>query len=168
MTQPKDDGLACAVNSASEMIMNGGDAKFSPLFNRPRISQLDEEEAKTTIYTPDGENFGELAAMPIGLNYHCAVALEGGDLFVTGGDTRPLVPGINKNGTTFLYHADTMEWEVLPDMPTPRVGLQCAMVHNPDGEQEIIAAGGICESVVEIYNLNSRQWRTGNSSNSVF
>ena len=47
-----------------------------------------------------------------------------------------LIPGINNNGTTFLYHSDSMEWEVLPDMPTPRVGLACAMVHNAAGEQE--------------------------------
>ena len=162
MSEAKDDGLACAVNSVPEMIMNGGDASFSPI-PKPRMSQLDDEVAETTIFTSDGQTFGQLPKMPVGLNYHCAVALDNGDLFVTGGDTRPLVPGINNNGTTFLYHSDTMEWEVLQDMPTPRVGLQCAMVHNADGEQEIIAAGGYYENVVEIYNLRSQQWRAGKS-----
>ena len=54
---------------------------------------MDDEAAETTIYTSDGVTFGELPPMPVGLNYHCAVALEGGDLFVTGGDSRPWVPG---------------------------------------------------------------------------
>ena len=49
-------------------------------------------------------------------------------------------------------------------MPTPRVGLQCATVRNEAGEQEVIAAGGFYENVVEIYNVPSRQWRTGESS----
>ena len=163
MSPAKDDGLACAVSSVPEIIMNGGDDKFSPLINRPRNFKPDEEAAKTTTITSDGETFGEILPMPVGLNYHCAVALEGGDLFVTGGDTRPLVPGVN-NGTTFLYHADTTEWEALPDMPTPRVGLQCARVLNEAGEQEVIAAGGFYENVVEIFNIPSRQWRTGKSN----
>ena len=162
MSQAKDDGLACAVNSVPEMIMNEGDASLSPL-PKPRNSQLDDEVAKTTIFTSDGGTFGDLPAMPVGLNYHCAVALDGGDLFVTGGDTRPLIPGVqvNSNETTFLYHSDIMEWEVLPDMPTPRVGLECAMIQNAVGEQEIMAMGGFGEDKVEIYNLQSRQWRTG-------
>ena len=164
MNQAKDDGLACAVGSAPEIFMNGGDDSFSPLLNRPRGSRPDEEAAKTTTFTGDGETFGDLQPMPLGLNYHCAAALEGGDLFVAGGDTRPLAPGINSNGTTFRYHSETAEWELLPDMPTPRVGLQCATVRNEAGEQEVIAAGGFYENVVEIYNVPSRQWRTGESS----
>ena len=41
-----------------------------------------------TLFTSDGETFGSLPPMPD--NYqpsrHCAVSLDGDDLFVTGGD----------------------------------------------------------------------------------
>ena len=112
-----------------------------------------------TIYTNDGETFGNLPPMPLGLYGHCAVALDGDDLFVTGG-----FPSSGSfHGQTFLYHSDTMEWEVLSGMPTPRSNSACGMVHNEAGEQEVITAGGDYYGTVEIYNLESGQWRKGNS-----
>ena len=59
---------ACAVSSVPEIIMS---------------RNYDE-----TLLTSDGETFGTLPPMPISdvyLHDHCAVALEGGDLFVAGG-----------------------------------------------------------------------------------
>ena len=49
----------------------------------------------------------------------------------------------------------------------------CAMVHNEEGDQEVIIVGGNANSdesdlydtydtnVTEIYNLKTREWRTG-------
>ena len=63
------------------------------------------------MYTRDGETFGHLPLMPgDGLNIHCAVALDGGDLFVTGGVNQVWFTPSFK---TFLFHSDTMEWEEL-------------------------------------------------------
>ena len=43
------------------------------------------DDLNTTEYTLDGEVFESLAQpMPAGKNEHCLVALDGGDLFVTG------------------------------------------------------------------------------------
>ena len=144
MSSYKEDNMACTVNSVPEMIMSGGYTGY-----------------ETTRYTSDGETFGNLPPMPLGLYRHCAVALDGDDLFVTGGNPS----SGSSTGKTFLYHSNTMEWEVLRDMPTPRTSLACGMVHNSAGEQEIITAGGYNDNdVVEIYNLQSGQWRTGQSN----
>ena len=139
---------ACAISSVPGIVMNGG------YFNG----------YENTQYTSDGETFGNLPPMPLGLRYHCAVSLDGDDLFVTG--------GYPSTGKTFLYHSDTMQWEVLRDMPTPRSDLACGMVHNEAGEQEVITAGGYNGGdggdyggdVVEIYNLQSGKWREGKST----
>ena len=113
-----------------------------------------------TRYTQDGEIFGNLPDIPVGLSRHCMVALDSDDLYVTGGYT----PTDGTRGKSFLYHSDTMEWEQLPDIPTPRDNMACGMVHNSAGEQEIISAGGDYSDLVEIYNLQSGQWRTGQSN----
>ena len=128
--------MACAVNSVPEMIINGG--------NRDPYG---------TWTTSDGEAFRILPEMPSGNYGHCAVSLDGDDLFVTG------------NFDSFLYHSDTIKWERLRDIPTTRSGLACGMVHNSAGEQEIITAGGYgVYDRVEIFNLQSGQWRTGQSN----
>ena len=146
MSSTTDENTACAISSVPEIIMSGG--------------YYNGEE--NTRYTSDGETFGNLPPMPLGLSRHCAVALDGDDLFVTGG-----VPSSGSfHGQTFLYHSDTMEWEVLQNMPTPRSRLACGMVHNEAGEQEVITAGGVGSGsgdLVEIYNLQSGQWREGKS-----
>ena len=65
---------------------------------------------------------------------------DGDSLFVTGGfidfDTK------YDSNKSFLYHSDTMEWEEVPDLPTLRISLLCGMVHNANGDEEVIAAGG--------------------------
>lgn len=144
MSSSTNDYTACTVNGVPEMIMNGGYSGSSSV-------------SRSTRYTSDGELFGNLPPMPMGFLRHCVVALDGDDLFVTGGITSS-----GRSGKSFLYHSDTMEWEVLQDIPTPRNDMACAMVHNSAGEQEIIAAGGDYVETVEIYNLQSGQWRTGN------
>ena len=119
----------------------------------------------STIYTRDGETFVDLAPMPIGLSKHCMVALDGDDMFVTGGSKRDETGSQSGSEKSYLYHSDTMEWEELPGLPTPRAYLMCGMVHNTNGDQEVIAAGGgFSENrEVEIYNLQSGEWRTGQS-----
>ena len=126
---------ACAISSVPEMIINGGYSSDS------------------TWTTDDGETFGILPPMPLGLHDHCAVALDGGDLFVAG--LHNYLP------KTFLYHSDTKEWEQLRDMPEPPYAPPCAMVHNSAGEQEIIV---VTNYETMTYNLQSGQWRTGQSN----
>ena len=112
-----------------------------------------------TWTTDDGETYGALPPMPQGMHWHCAVALDGSDLFVTGMSRD--ISGIDIS-TTFLYHSDTMGWEQLPGLPSEPFRLTCGMVHNLAGEQEVIVVNG-CQSP-EIYNLVSGQWRTGQPS----
>ena len=65
----------------------------------------------STIYTSDGETFGDLPPMPYWLSENCMVSLDNGDLFVTGGRKEDDYLYSNKS---LLYHSDTMEWEELP------------------------------------------------------
>ena len=111
----------------------------------------------------DGETFGSLPPMPSASGYpserHCAVTLDGDDLFITGGS----------DPFTYIYFRDTMQWEFQRDMPNPRDDLMCGLVHNEAGEQEVVAAGGFGflgpapdeSNVVEIFNVRSGQWRSG-------
>ena len=153
----------CAVNSVPEIIISGGcDPSNQDIDGRC----MDET---STIYTSDGETFADLPPMPVALNSHCLVALDGNDLFVTGGrmDTSSGYPYSNMS---FLYHSDTKEWEELPGLITPRQYHACARVHNSNGDEEVVVAGGFyCEDdycpreldLVDIYNLQSGQWREG-------
>ena len=142
MSNPKDYTLACSVNSVPEMIMSGGEAGYPG--------------SASVTYTSDGEIFGYLPSMPESRVGHCMVALDGDDLFVAGGYI---------DNQTFFYHHDSEEWEKVEDMPTPRSSHACAMVHNEEGEQEVIVVGGYDEddliNTVEIYNIPSGKWRGG-------
>ena len=157
MSPYKDGSSACTVNSVQEIIMNGGcDGNYS-------CSDYDN----STIYTSDGETFAELPPMPIGLTSHCVVTLDDDDLFVTGGSVPEDSGGEHDNDKSFIYHSDTMVWEELPGLPTARVYHMCGTVHNSNGDQEVIVAGGYTydgfnsRDLVEIYNIQTGQWRTG-------
>ena len=113
------------------------------------------------------------------------VALDGDNLFVTGGYIDDDYTQKTDSNKSFLYHSDIMEWEEVPDLPTARSYLLCGMVHNANGDQEVIAAGGSggwgprglfaiqkaisarsetkysYSRVVEIYNVQSKEWRRG-------
>ena len=150
---------ACTANSVPEMIMSGG------ILNGSDNSDL--HISNDTTYTKDGINFEFLPEMPLALRSHCMVALDGDDLFVTGGSTGDYY---STNNQSFLYHSDTKEWKRLEDMPTARSSLMCAMVHNEEGDQEVVTVGGYTYSepfyegnvnVTEIYNLKTREWTTG-------
>ena len=155
MSPPRDSTLACTVNRVPEMIISGGKAG---------------DGLDSTAVTSDGENFDDLPRMPLRFINHCIVALDGNDLFVTGGYTPNGPTDTTFNNQSFLYHYDTMEWERLEDMPTPRTDHMCAMVHNEEGDEEVIVVGGYGTeeidgtdqyNVVEIYNIQSGKWRTG-------
>ena len=64
----------CSFSSEYGMVISGG-----------------YDDLTSTEYTLDGDQFESLSEpMPVGKNEHCLVALDGGDLFVTGGYTKQL------------------------------------------------------------------------------
>ena len=148
----------CAINSVPEIIITGS---YDP-YDDPCSDET------STIYTGDGETFAELPLIPVALTRTCVVALDENDLFVTGGS---YINGpIGYSDKSYLYHSDTQEWEELPGLLTTRDDPMCARVHNSNGEEEVIVAGGYSEDcldclgfldVVDIYNLQSGQWRKG-------
>ena len=103
----------CAVNSKSELLLNGGyvppggysidfghirhdfgaknctktGPKVGPETRPNLLNSLPSpgSYSDSTWYTGDGESFSALPPMPIQLSFHCAVALENDDIFVTGG-----------------------------------------------------------------------------------
>ena len=184
MNPYKGYNSACAVKIGKEIIFSGG---YSD-------DDADYEKENTTIYTNDGQMFVDLPQMPSALTSHCIVALDGKDLFVTGGKNESYP---DDSDISLLYHSDIMQWEELPGLPTPRSSLMCGLVHNSNqvwSGQEVIAAGGFdygraifavrrylffnnviifviflasedtYSNVVEIYNVQSRVWRTGGST----
>ena len=157
----QDSALACAVNTVPEIIMTGGCEPSNQDNNGDCIDET------ATRYTSDGETFADLPPMPVALGSTCVVALDGDELFVTGGTYANTNDYFDKS---YLYHSDTKEWEELPGLPTPRRNHMCGRVHNSNGEEEVIVAGGFracedddCQShngrFVDIYNLQSGQWR---------
>ena len=152
----------CAVNTVPEIIISSGCDPSNQDINGRCI------DGTSTIYTGDGETFDDLPPMPVALESHCVVALDGNNLFVTGG--RMPVSPFGYSNMSYLYHSDTKEWEELPGLLTPRQNHACARVHNSNGEEEVVVAGGsYCEDdycpgsldLVDIYNLQSGQWREG-------
>ena len=141
MYESKTDA-GCTISNVPEMVMTGGNFAEASVW-----------------YTSDGESLTVRPPMPLGLDGHCAVALDGNDLFISGGSPS----GGGSSSKTFLYRPGTMEWEQLPDMPTSRYNLMCGAVRNEDGAQEVVVAGGgdNVEDVVEIFNVQDGQWRAG-------
>ena len=144
----------CAINTVPEIIITS---------NRQDIYET------STIYTSDGETFADLPSLPLVLYSTCVVALDGNDLFITGGTNSG---STSYSNMSYLYHSDTKEWEELPGLLTPREHHACAMVHNSNGDEEVVVAGGyFCDflddnclgalDLVDIYNLRSGQWREG-------
>ena len=127
----KDHGYATAMSIGNRILFNGG----------TEYDNNEDYKSKSTRFTNDGQKFAELPPMPYSLTSHCMVALDSDDLFVTGGG---LIEDDYKadNDKSFLYHSDKMEWEELPGLLTPRTRPLCGMVHNANGDQEVIAAGG--------------------------
>ena len=65
------------------------------------------------------------------------------------------------SGATYVYDRVADIWTRMADMPTPRAHLGCGAV---DGGREVVAAGGWTDearSTVEIYNVDTDTWRTG-------
>ena len=151
----------CAINSVPEIIITGScDPYNDPCLNAPT----------STIYTGDGVIFAELPPIPVALTHTCVVALDDNDLFVTGGSyVYSDSVYTDYSDKSYLYHSDTKEWEELPGLLTTRDYHMCARVHNSNGEEEVIVAGGYscgpedCDflDLVDIYNIQSREWRKG-------
>ena len=173
MSPVKDDLAACAVSSLPALIMNGGRRVLDD-----GVDVTDSELEDSTTFTTDGETFDDsLPRMPYGLYHHCMVSLGGsgiGDLFVTGGEKLDDSAqfGTSASNKSFLYHSETMEWEELPGLPiTSRGGFvgsqMCGLAYNSNGEQEVVFIAayeeidGVDTSLVEIFNVPSRQWRSG-------
>ena len=143
----------CAISTVPEIIITGSCDPYNPDENGPCSDET------STIYTGDGETFADIPPIPVALRGTCVVGLDDNDLFVTGGSY--INGSSDESDKSYLYHSDTMEWEELPGLLTTRDDPMCARVHNSNGEEEVIVAGGFRLDVVDIYNLQSGQWRKG-------
>jgi len=153
----------CAINSVPEIIITGSCDPYNPAENGPCSDET------STIFTGDGETFANLPPIPVALRSTCVVALDDNNLFVTGGT---YIADYGYSNKSYLFRSDTLLWEELPGLLTPREYHACARVHNSNGDEEVVVAGGFyCEDdncprsldLVDIYNLGSGQWREGTS-----
>ena len=137
----------CAQSASHGLVIAGG------------VNGVDLTGLATVANTVDGETVDEeLPPMPVGKTEHCLVALDGGDLFVTGG-LSPEPPE-----KTFLFRSASRAWTEVAPMPTARYTLMCGLIRSPAGKQEVVAAGGFYfqyYDTVEIYSIDSNLWRTG-------
>ena len=135
----------CAFSSEHGLLIAGG------------TSGSDVLGTDAVINTRDGEIFEALPPMPAAKVEHCLVALDGGDLFVTGG-LSPL-----PSEKTYIFSSISWEWVEVADMPTGRYTLMCGLIHN-GGNREVVASGGFYFqyfNTVEIYSVEDNSWRTG-------
>lgn len=136
------------------------------------IGSLNFQSSDLVENTLDGEEIKEsVPRLPEEVFGHCLVALEGGDLFQTGGMHLDLASWpwqFTVADKTHIFSARTGEWKRGPDMPTSRFDLMCGLVTTQTGSQEVVAAGGRTPrlfssdlDVVEIYSIHKTRWRTG-------
>ena len=155
----------CASNSVPEIILTTAGCN-------PNNQDGNCADKTSTIYTSDGETFANIPPMPVALSRTCVVALDKNDLFVTGGSYINDEGCGDESDKSYLYRSDTNEWEELPGLLTTRDDHMCARVHNSNGEEEVVVAGGFscgCGpedclgeiDLVDIYNLQSGEWRKG-------
>merc|ERR1711879_325082 len=125
-----------------------------------------ESYKTSTEITRDGVTFEAFTPLPIGLRSHCMVALDGdeeGDFFVGGGHSS----GQQYDKRAYIYKIN--QWVEVEELPTGRVAFMCGPVRaSPGGSiEKIVAAGGWTAGGrldnIDIYDINSDTWVTGNS-----
>ena len=144
MSTPNGEA-GCAFSPEHGLVIAGG------------TSGSDVLGSNAVINTRDGETFEALPPMPVAKVEHCLVALDDGDLLVTGG-LSPL-----PSEKTYIFSSTSWEWVEVADMPTGRYTLMCGSIQR-GGNQEVVAAGGFYFhyfDMVEIYSVEDNLWRTG-------
>ena len=128
----------CAFSSEHGLVIAGG------------TSGSDVLGTDAVINTRDGEIFEALPPMPAAKVEHCLVALDGGDLFVTGG-LSPL-----PSEKTYIFSSSSWEWVEVADMPTGRYTLMCGLIHN-GGNREVVASGGFYFQYFNTVEIRARE-----------
>jgi len=141
----------------------------------PSGSSLSSTEVST-----DGRTFSAYTPLPIGLQGHCMVALDGddGEFFLAGGwvgaGASPSHGEDDHSARAFIHRES--QWDEVEQMPTARSGLFCGPVRDSPGGrvQKIVAAGGVLYPqdntglntetfTVEVYDISLNTWETGTS-----
>ena len=150
------EGNGCAFSYAHGMIVAGGYGCTDGCVSDP------PGPLTTVEYTSDGQRFGQLADLPEAKQFHCLVALWGGDLFSTGGQPWEVTE------KAYIYSNSKNEWSQVADMITPRCCVFCGVALTRDGsQQEVVAAGGVTDlgktsDAVEIYSIRDGYWKSAN------
>ncbi len=92
--------------------------------------------------------------MPVALYDHCAAEYAPNRVFLAASDGQ----------WTVDLNGEEIEWTRLPFMATGRIGAACGAVAAPDGQVQLMVAGGwdgMALSSVEIYDSSLGAWRPG-------
>jgi hypothetical protein len=127
------------------------------------ICEPRQEETNTMVITSDGNEFEDLPSLPENIDSHCLVVIDANRLLVCGGYTE----GNAYSNAAYMFDKKELDkWTKLPEMPTGRRRHSCGVVRDGAGVPvEVVAAGGEREDVldvVEIYNVATSTWKTGN------
>ena len=105
--------------------------------------------------TRNGETFEGLTNLPEDDGNHCHVVLDENRLFITGF-------GVDDN-ESYIYDKSFEIWSGKANLTTPRINMACGVIGKSSGDLEVVTAGGQYggETAVEIYNVATDTWRTG-------
>ena len=166
------DSAASAWEESGSMLSSRGlmGHAYSDAFGLALIAGYDKscERIASAEATYDGAAFRPLAPLPETAFQLCAVALGESALFVSVG----AADSATYSNVSYIYDALADSWSRAADMPTGRNGHGCGAIN---GGSEVVVAGGAASVTgsdagvadldsVEIYNVETDTWRTGEAT----
>ena len=119
---------------------------------------------RTIISDNSGVTFVEKAPIPVLLKGHCAVFLNDSTIMVIGGYRYPI-----SYANTYFFDLVGNSWEEGPPLTVARSYHTCNLITDCDGNQQVVVVGGVgnggitsYEKSVEIYDVTSEAWSSGN------
>lgn len=118
------------------------------------------ELSAVELYTPDADQWTQMAAMQTARVRHTATLLDNGKVLIVGGEDGP-TQALN---TVELYDPATQIWTQLPEMQEARCDHYAVLL--PDNQ--VMVAGGWTDDgqvdLVEIYDHAKNQWSRADAS----
>ena len=168
------DSLANAWEESGTMLSSRGllGHAYSEVYGLALIAGYDKscERLGSAEATYDGVSFRPIAPLPETAFQLCAVALDESSLFVSVG----AADSATYSNVSYIYDGIADSWNRVADMPTGRNGHGCGAIN---GGREVVVAGGASDmggepedvedlDSVEIYNVETDSWRTGEATSS--
>lgn len=108
------------------------------------------ETISTELYDDTTRQFYSYVDLPKTMSYHNMVNINDTHTVILG--------GAYTSGDIFIFSRETLEFESLPSIPTPRRMCQAGLIYYPNGNKGILVAGGEDEISTEFLDLDTLTW----------